>query len=426
MAAQVLREEAGLRSDTLAKFLYDYERGQSSVILDHRTVMVLDEAGMARIDDLAKLLCLAEEHGSKVVLVGDPHQLGAVGPGGIFRTLVDDHGAHELETVRRFHHAWEAAASLHLREGNPAILDAYERHGRVTGGSRAEMMDQAFEAWLVAYQEGEPVMLMAGDNATAEELARRCRAELVAHRYVNADGVPIATGTASSNDQIVTLENDRRIKTSRGDYVRNGSRWFVSSVAPDGSLDVVSRDHAGSATLPAEYVREHVALGYAVTVHKAQGRTTERAALLVDERMSASQLYVGMSRGREENRAFVICSDDDPDEHVRRPPIDALDVLANVMRRDDVNRSAHDVLRRNLAQSEVREGNATQAARSPNGPLPTRKRSDLALPAERNPAENRTAQLDPATRAILARPRRWSRPTPPPPPSRGRGPVRER
>ena len=114
----------------------------------------------------------------------------------------------------------------------------------------------------------------------------------------------------------MTLENDRRIKTSRGDYVRNGSRWFVTGVASDGSLSVVSRDHAGSATLPAEYVREHVALGYAVTVHKAQGQTTERAALLVDERMSAAQLYVGMSRGREENRAFVICSDDDPDEHV--------------------------------------------------------------------------------------------------------------
>ena len=118
-------------------------------------------------DDLAKLLRLAEEHGSKVVLVGDPHQLGAVGPGGIFRTLVADHGAHELETVRRFHHAWEAAASLHLREGNPAILDAYDRHGRVTSGSRAEMIDRAFDAWRAALSKGEFLLLMAGDNATA-------------------------------------------------------------------------------------------------------------------------------------------------------------------------------------------------------------------------------------------------------------------
>jgi conjugative relaxase-like TrwC/TraI family protein len=425
MAAQVLRDEAGLRSDTLAKFLYDYERGESSVILDHRTVMVLDEAGMARTDDLAKLLRLAEEHGSKVVLVGDPHQLGAVGPGGIFRTLVADPGAHELETVRRFHHAWEAAASLHLREGNPAILDAYERHGRIVGGTRAEMIDRAFEAWRVAHQEGEPLLLMAGDNATADELARRCRAELVARNKVNRDGVPIATGTASSNDQIVTLENDRRIKTSRGDYVRNGSRWFVTGVASDGALSVVSRDHAGSATLPTEYVREHVALGYAVTVHKAQGQTTERAALLVDERMSAAQLYVGMSRGREENRAFVICSDDDPDEHLQRPSNDALDVLRNVMRRDDVNRSAHDVLRRNLAQSEVNDHDAPLAAKSPKAPLPSRKRSDLALPTKRDPAENSMSQLDPATRAVLARPRWRTRPAPPPP-NRGRSPVRER
>jgi hypothetical protein len=288
------------------------------------------------------------------------------------------------------------------------------------------MIDRAFEAWRVAYQEGERLLLMAGDNATTEELACRCRAELLAYRYVGSEGAPIATGTASDNDEIVTLENDRRIKTSRGDYVRNGSRWLVTGVASDGSLNVVSPDHAGSATLPAEYVREHVALGYAVTVHKAQGQTTERSALLADERMSAAQLYVGMSRGREENRAFVICSDDDPDEHVQRPANEALDVLAAVMRHDDGNRSAHDVLRRNLTQSEIREGDVSLAARSPKAPPPSRKRSHLALPTKRDPAENRMSQIDPATRAVLARSRRRSPSSPPPPPSRGRGPVIER
>jgi hypothetical protein len=266
---------------------------------------------------------------------------------------------------------------------------------------------------------------MAGDNATAEELARRCRAELVADHFVSADGVPIATGTASNNDQIVTLENDRRIKTSRGDYVRNGSRWFVTDVASDGSLSAVSRDHADSVMLPPEYVREHVALGYAVTVHKAQGQTTERAALLVDERMSAAQFYVGMSRGREENRAFVICSDDDPDEHVRRPSKDALDLLMNVLRRDDFNRSAHDVLRRNLTQSEVRDRDVPQLARSSKAPLPSHKRSELALALKRDPAENSMSQLDPATRAVLARRGRQSHPAQAPPPSRGRS-VRQR
>ena len=76
MAASVLRDEAGLRSDTLAKFLFDTERGRSTFLLDHRSVVVLDEAGMARTDDLAKLLHLVEERDAKVVFVGDPHQLG--------------------------------------------------------------------------------------------------------------------------------------------------------------------------------------------------------------------------------------------------------------------------------------------------------------------------------------------------------------
>ncbi len=420
MAAQVLRDEAGLRSDTLAKFLYDYERGQSKFIIDHHSVLVLDEAGMARSDDLGRLLAIVERHDAKAVLVGDPQQLGAVGPGGIFRTLVADHRARELETVRRFHHAWEAAASLHLRDGNAAILDAYDRHGRLAGGSRAEMIDRAFEAWRTAFEEGEYLLLMAGDNATADELARRCRAELVAQGFVGNDNRPIATGSVSTSDHIVTLQNDRRIATSRGDFVRNGSRWLVVGTSSDGSLYVSSLDYAGRATLPAEYVREHVALGYALTVHKAQGKTEERAALLVDEHMSAAQLYVGMSRGREENRAFVICSEDDPDEHAPRPQQDAYDVLQSVMRRGDGNESAHDVMRRNqdaLTPAELANQEVLRRVRNARA----RRDSDAAARREGGPSSAEQAVIAAARR----NPRRPHRP-PLPPQSPYRGARRER
>ena len=109
MAAEVLEEVSGIASDTLTKLLGELERGQRT--LSSRSVVVVDEAGMARSDDLARLVTSVKATQAKLVLVGDPHQLGAVGPGGLFRTLVDDHGAHELETVRRFTHAWEVAAS---------------------------------------------------------------------------------------------------------------------------------------------------------------------------------------------------------------------------------------------------------------------------------------------------------------------------
>ena len=191
---------------------------------------------------------------------------------------------------------------------------------------------------------------MAGDNATTEELSRRCRAELVARGHVGAESVRIASGHVSYGDEVVTLENDRRIKTSRGEFVHNGARWSVTGTVPDGSIHVASLETGERAVLPSDYVREHVALGYALTIHKAQGKTAESAIVLVDEKMSAAELYVGMSRGRDENRAFVICCDDDPDAHVRRPASDALEVLAKVLRHDEVDRSAHDVIRRNFAR----------------------------------------------------------------------------
>ena len=58
--------------------------------------------------------------------------------------------------------------------------------------------------------------------------------------------------------------------------------------------------------LPAEYVAEHLALGYASTVHAAQGRTVDVSHAVVTARTGASALYVGMSRGRHANIAHVV------------------------------------------------------------------------------------------------------------------------
>jgi hypothetical protein len=99
---------------------------------------------------------------------------------------------------------------------------------------------------------------------------------------------------------------------------------------------------------------DYVALGYALTVHKAQGSTVDRGIVLVDEQMTTQQLYVAMSRGREMNAALVVEQRCDPGLDVfwssrRLTPVE---LLANVMRRDGAERSAHDVARENLAHME--------------------------------------------------------------------------
>ncbi|HET7477127.1 MAG TPA: AAA family ATPase [Dermatophilaceae bacterium] len=63
--------------------------------------------------------------------------------GGAFGLLVADRDdAPELGVVRRFRHEWERDASLQLRAGRRTSIEAYQRHGRIIGGPREELLDR--------------------------------------------------------------------------------------------------------------------------------------------------------------------------------------------------------------------------------------------------------------------------------------------
>jgi exodeoxyribonuclease V alpha subunit len=63
---------------------------------------------------------------------------------------------------------------------------------------------------------------------------------------------------------------------------------------------------AGDRVLPAAYVRRHVELAYATTVHGAQGETVTAAHLLLGETTGAASAYVAMTRGRQHNTAHLV------------------------------------------------------------------------------------------------------------------------
>jgi len=108
--------------------------------------------------------------------------------------------------------------------------------------------------------------------------------------------------------------------------VRNRDRWDVLAAHRDGSLTVSHRSGHGTVTLPGGYVHHHVRLGYAAAEHGAQGDTVDVAIELVSPATTHRGLYVGATRGRDENRMYVITDTDDPAE--------ARDVLDAVLARD--------------------------------------------------------------------------------------------
>jgi ATP-dependent exoDNAse (exonuclease V) alpha subunit len=104
-------------------------------------VIVCDEASMVSTRDLAALAILARRADAKLVLVGDPQQLGAVEAGGLFRLLAADSKAAELTGIHRFNYPWEAEATRRLRAQDPSVIDTYERHHRITSGSREAVIE---------------------------------------------------------------------------------------------------------------------------------------------------------------------------------------------------------------------------------------------------------------------------------------------
>jgi len=87
--------------------------------------------------DLADLIAYTTARGGKVVLAGDTSQLQAVQNGGGMSLLAASLGYARLAEPVRFRAAWEQAASLRLRDGDPAVLAEYDQHAQIYGGTRS-------------------------------------------------------------------------------------------------------------------------------------------------------------------------------------------------------------------------------------------------------------------------------------------------
>jgi hypothetical protein len=224
----------------------------------------------------------------------------------------------------------------------------------VAGGPREDMVDQAFAHWRAARSAGESIVVMAADHATVDALALRARAERVAAGEVEPNGMAVGTQVVGRGDEIVTTRNDRRLISTGGLWVRNGDRWQVEARHNDGALAVSHLDGLGRVVLPAAYAAEHVALAYAVTVHKAEGVTVDPAVLLADSTTTGEHLYVGMTRDRSDNLFCLVTDAAGTGHGHQRPPI-PIEVLAAVMRRSSAELPATETLRNEFDRGEDRE-----------------------------------------------------------------------
>ncbi|WP_121253956.1 MobF family relaxase [Nocardioides ferulae] len=312
-AAQAARSEAGADAYSAAWLAHQHgfrwdddgywsrvdATPEASARLLPGDVLLVDEAGMLDQDTARALFAIADQAHATVALLGDRHQLPAVGRGGVLDLAarwVRPEAHLELESVHRFSDPEYAALSLRMRSGESPgeVFDELLGRGRI----------------VVHPSEVERTAVLADIGAEGDELIIADTREQVGS--INAAIRDRRRPTGESDGEQITSRGERiglgdRVATRRNDRdlgVANRDVWTVSGIGDDGSLVVTGR--AGQRELPADYVRDHVELAFASTVHGAQGDTVHSARLVVGEGTGAAAAYVGMTRGRHSNVAHLV------------------------------------------------------------------------------------------------------------------------
>ncbi|MFI5649523.1 MobF family relaxase [Kitasatospora sp. NPDC051705] len=323
VAAANLAAEAGIDSRTIAAWTRDISGGRG---LDGVGVLVVDEGAMVDDRALAALLRHASTTGTKVVGLGDPLQLRAVGIGGGFARIHQIVEGLSLTENRRQTDEVDRAALQAWRDGGrTSALAMLAGHGRVHA---VDTVEQAHETMLSAWDSarvrwaGDPhgqvaeLLLLAARRADVAELNAGARALRVAagelpgeHTFRAPDGgrVEFARG-----DLVHVRRNDYRSRRGDEPDVLNGFRGVALEVDQRRGVLVEWRrpDGAGGHRTdrawmsPRDVAEGRLTHGYAMTIGSAQGLTST-VTIASGRGADAHSLYPALSRARQETHLVL-------------------------------------------------------------------------------------------------------------------------
>jgi conjugative relaxase-like TrwC/TraI family protein len=307
LTAQGLQDATGAPSMSLSRLLHHTEQH-----LPAGGVLLVDEAGMIGTRTLSQLLELTEQRGCKLVLIGDPAQLPELEAGGLFAALSQRPDTLELEGHHRQYASWERVALAALRCGQTSrALDSYDRHGRLhTANTREELNQLLVDDYVTARSKNDDpweVLALASRRSDVRELNEQIRTRL--HQQGQLGNASLVIDTRDGplefrvGDQVLITRNDHQRQ------LLNGTAATVTALTSDG-LQLRTRDGRNVPIDRTWLEASQLEHGYAMTLHKAQGRTVHTALLLADHSLGTEAGYVGLSRGTHANHLYLDPTDD--------------------------------------------------------------------------------------------------------------------
>lgn len=315
-AAKRMQEATGRPASTIANFLCSWKEGS----FDERSVVVVDEASMVDIITMSRL-CELLGPGPRLVLVGDPAQLMPVGPGLVLHALtqVPQVPVAQLTVVKRYGGAIAAAASS-IRDGRWPKIPAESQapigfipcQARPASSAEASIPETVLN--LYRQDPANTQVLCARRNGTdgTKGLNALCQSAFTAHsrpvQVWDEQHDAYARVGLHLGDPVLCTRNlwDRGLQNgSLGVVVQVDDKpsMLTNQAGEETGLVLAWVDWDDGVRRPiVEEMLDDLELGYAITVHKAQGSQWPRVIVpLTGHRLLDRNLvYTAVTRAQRQ------------------------------------------------------------------------------------------------------------------------------
>jgi conjugative relaxase-like TrwC/TraI family protein len=349
--AERLQNTTGITSQSLTRLLAAAERIDPAtgrmVGLPTGVVVVIDEASMIGTRQLVRLLDHVHTAGGSTVLIGDPAQLPEIEAGGLFTAFAKQPLITQvLGGNTRQTHEWERAALTALRAGAVGeALDHYLDHDRVHVLATPDELSAriANDYTSSRAQHGAyGVVALASRRSDVTLLNQAIRQRLRTEGLIGPDAITL-DGSAGRRMQMALGDLVMITRNDAAAGLLNGTRAQLTAI--DSNRLTLHTEDGRDVTVSTGWASGRLTHAYAMTVHKAQGLTTQECLLYGTGALCQQAGYVALSRGRETNRIYTTLNSFDRDSETPSrfqlltgpDPARVLDALADRLTRGDTH-----------------------------------------------------------------------------------------
>ena len=314
--ANQLRDDLGIESKATDAWIASARAGGR--FLDRNSVLVVDESGLLSSRQMHAILSEVAKAGAKVICVGDPGQLQAIGAGAGQQILASVVEASRVDTIVRQRQAWARQAVMDLAKGRVAqALNAFAERGLVTSCDTSRATVRALvDAWQRAQAKalGISTLLIAKSNAQVRTINDEVRTRLQLEGQIHGREIKLSAVTSTGHTQSLRLAAGNSIRfLARQDAlgVINGTVATIDKIQgpksnPRVAVRIGNRKVSFKISdIADEAGRARLTHAYASTIYGAQGLTVDQAFVLISPNMNRHDLLVASSRGRDRTEHFI-------------------------------------------------------------------------------------------------------------------------